>query len=98
MSEPTAVIEQLDEAHMFACDVASNSIEAEKTGAIGAAIRAARQQLIEAQQRIQALEEEIRDLSAYVQGADCWYGGSCRLGIIEDKLRALFLQRERHGQ
>jgi len=36
------LVEQLNQAHMFACDLASNGYEAEKVAAIGAAIRVAR--------------------------------------------------------
>lgn len=40
-----ALVAQLDQAHMFACDIASNGIEPEKMGEIGRAIRTAREAL-----------------------------------------------------
>jgi len=44
------LIEQLDQAHMFACDIASTGIEPEKLDVIGQAIRAARAALSAAPQ------------------------------------------------
>lgn len=43
--DPRPLIEQLNEAHMFAADIAACGVEPEKMAAIGAALRAARKAL-----------------------------------------------------